>query len=184
MDGFTLLQNNPLVGLIDLDLLLVADNVLLVPIFLAVYMALKRASEPAMLVATALGLLAATLFIASNPAVEMLSLSNDFAAATAEGERVIALAAGQAMLATWEGSAFQTAYFLGSIAGIIIGIVMLRSRHFGKTIAAMGILGNAVALGYYVPAVGIYLSVFSVLFLEIWYILLGRQLLQMGSNSS
>src|SRR5688500_4899524 len=44
-DWFTLFQDNKLVGLLNLDLLLVADNVLLVPIFLALYVLLRRASE-------------------------------------------------------------------------------------------------------------------------------------------
>src|SRR6266487_2370431 len=52
---FTLFQHNRLVGLVDLDLLLVADNVLLVPILLALYVALKRTSESMMAVGTTLG---------------------------------------------------------------------------------------------------------------------------------
>jgi hypothetical protein len=39
---FGLLQDNPLAGLVDLDLLLVVDNVLLVVIALALYVALGR----------------------------------------------------------------------------------------------------------------------------------------------
>src|SRR3972149_11259115 len=39
IDWFTLLQNNRLLGLLDLDLLYVADQVLLIPIFIALYVA-------------------------------------------------------------------------------------------------------------------------------------------------
>ncbi len=39
-DWFTLLQDHPLAALVDLDLLLVADNLLLIPILLALYIAL------------------------------------------------------------------------------------------------------------------------------------------------
>ena len=53
---------------------------------------------------------------------------------------------------------------------------------FGRAIAYLGIAANAIALGLYVPVVGVYLSVFSVLFLEAWYILLGRRLLQFQSG--
>jgi hypothetical protein len=180
MDWFTLLQENRLAGLVDLDLLLVADNVLLVPIFLALYMLLRRANESVMAIATALGFLGIAMFIASNPAFEMLSLSNHYAAATTDAQRSIFLAAGQAMLATWQGTAFQTAYFLGSVAGIAVGVVMLQSGIFGKMTAYMAILANAVGLGLYIPMVGVYISVFSVLFLEIWYILVARRLFQLG----
>ena len=65
-----------MIGLINLDLLLVADNVLLIPILLALYVALRRASESLMAIATAFGLVGIVLFIVSNPAIEMLFLSN------------------------------------------------------------------------------------------------------------
>jgi len=55
--------------------------------------------------ATGLWLLAIGMFIASNPAVHMLKLSNQFAAAATDKQRSQTLAAGQAMLANWEGSA-------------------------------------------------------------------------------
>jgi hypothetical protein len=179
---FELLQTNPIVGLIDLDLLLVVDNVLLVPIYLALYLALRRSSESIMAIATVLGLLGIAMMIASNPAFAMLVLSHRYAAAATEGVWSMALGAGQVMLATWEGTAFQVAYFLGAAVGIVISIVMLQSSTFGKSTAYMGILGNVVAFGYYVPVAGLYLSVFSVLFLEIWYILLARGLFQLGGR--
>lgn len=181
---FTLFQNNRLVGLIDLDLLLVADNVFLVPIFLALYVALSRTSESVMAMATALGVVGIVLFIASNPAFEMLSLSDQYAAATTDAQQSIFVTAGQAMLAEWQGTAFQVAYVLGSIAGIAIGAVMLRGSIFGKGTAYMGILANAVGLGYYVPTIGIYIAVFSVVFLEIWYVLIARRLFQLGQRVS
>jgi hypothetical protein len=42
---FTLVQNNRLLGLLDLDLVYLVDQALLLPIFLALYVALKRASQ-------------------------------------------------------------------------------------------------------------------------------------------
>lgn len=54
VDWFTLLRNHRLAGLLDLDLLLVADNVLLIPILLALYVVLRRVHESVMLLATAL----------------------------------------------------------------------------------------------------------------------------------
>jgi hypothetical protein len=183
-DWFTLFQDNKLVGLLNLDLLLVADNVLLVPIFLALYVLLRRASESVTVVATTLGLLGVAFFIASNPAFEMLSLSNQYAAATTEAQRTTLLAAGETMLATWQGTAFQAAYVLGSLAGIVIGALMLRRGVFSNVTGWMAILGNAVGFGLYVPAIGVYISVFSVLFLEIWYLLIARRLFQLGKGVS
>jgi hypothetical protein len=182
-DWFALFRDNRLVGLLDLDLLLIADNVFLVPIFLALYVLLRRDSQSLMAVATVLGFLGIVFFIASNPAFEMLSLSQRYAAATTEAGRSTFLAAGEAMLATWEGTAFQVYYLLGSIAGIVIGAVMLRSAVFSNLAGWMAILGNAIGLGLYVPTVGVYISVFSVLFLEVWYVLIARRLLQLGGRA-
>jgi hypothetical protein len=85
------------------------------------------------------------------------------------------------VLAAWQGTSFQAAYLLGSAAaGIAIGIVMLQSGSFGKPTAYAAILANAIGLGLYVPAVGVYIAVFSVLFLEVWYVLVARRLLQLG----
>ncbi|MCK9209053.1 MAG: hypothetical protein M0P66_18220, partial [Salinivirgaceae bacterium] len=44
LDWFHLFQMNKLVGLLDMDLLLLVDQVLMIFIFLALYMALRKAS--------------------------------------------------------------------------------------------------------------------------------------------
>jgi len=124
---FALLREQPLVGLIDLDLLLVADNVLLVVIALAVYVALRRVNPSVVSVTTGLWLLAIAMVVASNPSVEMLALSSRFAEATTAAEWAASLAAGQALLAGWEGTAFHVSY-VGQAAGIIIGLVWRWSR--------------------------------------------------------
>lgn len=177
---FQLFQDNPLVGLLDLDLLLIVDQVLAILIFLALYAALRRAQESFMEISLALGLVSIVLFIASNPAFAMLSLSDQYAAATSDAQRAVFLAAGQAALITWQGSAFQVSYLLGSIAAIILSAVMLRSRLFSKATAYLGILANVIALGLYVPVIGIYISIFSVVFLWVWYLLIARRLFQLG----
>jgi hypothetical protein len=184
IDWFALFQDNRLVGLLDMDLLLVADNLLLVPIFLALYVLLRGDGESLTVIAIALGFLGIVFFIASNPAFEMLSLSDQHAAATTDAQRAIFVAAGEAMVAAWQGSTFQVAYLLGSVAGIGVGVLMLRSAVFSNLAGWMAILGNAVGLGLYVPVVGVYISVFSVLFLEVWYILIALRLLQLGKRVS
>ena len=179
---FTLFRHNRLVGLVDLDLLLVADNVLLVPILLALYVALKRTNESIIALGTTFGFVGLALFIASNPAFEMLSLSDHYAAATTDAQRSVFLAAGQTMLASWQGTAFQVAYILGSIAGLAVSVVMLRSNIFNKVTAYAGILANAIGLGLFVPTIGVFIAVFSVVFLWIWYILVARRLFQLGQT--
>lgn len=181
---FTVFQSNPLIGLLNLDLLLVIDQILGVVILVALYVVLRRTSEAWMAVALALGLIVAASFITSNTAFNLLTLSNQYAAATTEAQRGIYLAAGEAMLAIYTGTAFQVFYLLGAVVGTIIAVVMLRSDLFSKTTAYMGILANVISLGLYVPVVGIYISIFSVLFLEIFYILVARRFFQLGRQAS
>jgi hypothetical protein len=183
-DWFTLLRDHRLAGLVDLDLLLVADNVLLIPILLAFYVALRRVYPSVVLIAVALGFVGVAMYLASNPAVQMAALSDQYAAATTDVERTATMAAGKAMLAMWQGTAFHTAYILGSVAGVLFGVVMLRSRAFSRPTGWLAIVANAVALGLYVPRVGVLIAVVSVLFLEVWYVLIARRLHQFGRGTT
>ena len=87
-----------------------------------------------------------------------------------------AISAGTATLAMWQGTAFHSAYILGSLAGVLFGVVMVRGGIFGKPTAWLAILANTIGLGLYVPRVGVFIAVFSVLFLEVWYVLIARRL--------
>lgn len=180
---FTLFQNNHLIGLLDLDLLLIFDQALAILIFIGLFIALFRLNPSFITIGTALGLVSTVLFISTNPAFAMLSLSDQYAAAATEAQRLTFLAAGQAAITGWQGSAFQASYILGSIAPVIISLVMLRSKLFSKATAYLGIAANVIALGLYVPKIGAYISVFSVVFLWVWYILLARGFFQLGNMS-
>lgn len=177
---FELVREHPVAGLVDLDLLLVVDNVLLVVIALAVYVALRRVDPSVTLLSTGLWLLAIAMVIAANPSIEMLALSSRFAEATTAAERAAPLAAGEALLAAWEGTAFQVSYIVGQVAGIMIGLVMLRTDRFGRAVPATLIVGNVVGFGYYLPTVGLALSAFAGVILWVWYLLIARRFFQLG----
>jgi len=182
IDYFTLFQNNKLIGLLDLDLLYITDNTLMILIYLALYAALKRTSESFMAIALTISLVGIAAYFASNTAFEMLSLSNQYAAATTDAQRAIFLAAGQAMLSIYTGTAFDVYYVLNAAALLIISFVMLRSKIFSKTIAYLGIMAGLLML---VPStagtIGIYFSLLSLLPWTIWLILFARRLFQLGS---
>jgi hypothetical protein len=181
---FTLFQNNRLLGLLDLDLLSLADYALMGLMFLALYAALRRASESFMAIATTLAFVGIAVYYASNTAFSMLSLSDQYAAATTDAQRSIFLAAGQAMLGIYQGTAFDVSYVLVSVAPLIMSAVMLRSNIFSKVTAHVGILANVLGLAYFLPAVGVLLSLISVVGLAIWYILIARRLYQLGQGVS
>jgi len=68
----TLFQSNNLIGLIDAYLLEVIAYVLMVPMFLAIYLALKRVSGGSMMLATTLAIMGITVFLATNNPFSML----------------------------------------------------------------------------------------------------------------
>lgn len=178
-DWFELFQDNAFLGLLSMELLLMVIYVLLVPIFIALFVALKEHTASWMALGTALGLLGIGAFLASNTAVQMLDLSNQYAAAS-PAERTEVLAAGRAMLATYQGTAFHASYMIGSVAGIIVSAVMLKSKDFGKAPGYAGVVGNVVGFGLYIPVVGVAVSAASGIILWVWYILLAHRFFRLA----
>ncbi len=184
IDWFSLFENNRLVALIDFDVLILASNALSILVMLALYVALRRVNPSFMAVALALGLVGTATYFASNPVLSMLSLSSQYAAATTDVQRATILAAGQAMLAIYQGTAFWLSNALGTVALLIIAVIMLRSNIFGRATAYVGIVANVVGLGLFIPSpVGIFLSIVGVIGLAIWNVLIARRLFHLGQQS-
>jgi hypothetical protein len=181
---FELLQDNRLLGLLSLDLLYLVDSALLAVMYLALYIALRRTSESAMLVGTVLGLVGIAAYYASNTAFEMLYLSNQYAAATTEAQRATFLAAGEAALAAYRGTAFDVYYVLNDIILLVIAVVMLRSHIFSRATAYSGLIAGAL-MG--VPSsagtLGMYMALASLLPWMVFSVLVAPRLFQMGKAS-
>ena len=178
---FALFDRSWLLGLLSLDLLYIVDSVLLVLIYLALYVVLRRAGESSMLIAVVLGIVGIAAYFASNTAFEMLSLSNQYAAATTEAQGTAFLTAGQVMLETYKGTAFDIYYVLNTIVLFILAPVMLRSGLFSKVTAYLGLLAGILMI---VPSsagtLGLYFSLASLVPWAIWLVLVARRLLQFG----
>jgi hypothetical protein len=189
-DWFMLFQSNPIVGLLDFWGLEVPMYVMFVPVFLALYCALRKAGEGRMAIAMTLVLLGVGIFLATNNPFSMLSLSRQYAAATTDAQKSALLAAGQAVLANTNQRAvggFNMGLFLVSVAGLLVSWVMLRSRSFGRSTAYVGILANALSLADYLrealtssAVVALLVILPGALLLVIWFVLVGRRLYQLG----
>jgi len=171
---FTLLHSRPFIGLVSLDFFIIVDEVLAIPLLLALYLCLRRFDESVMLIATALSAAATMCFLIATPALNMLYLSQQYATVSTSIEREEFLAVGQAALSACMGTPFQVGNVVGSIAMMLVGWVMLRSQIFSKAAAVTGILAGAIGLGMYVPKVGVYISIFSVVGMQVWYVLIAR----------
>lgn len=181
---FTLFQDNKLAGLLAFELLLIVSVAVGIATTLALYIVLRRVDDSFMVIALALGLVEAVAFMLARPTFEMLYLSEGYAAATTDAQRAMFLAAGEAMLATFTGTAFHLSINLFSIYSLIVSGVMLRSNIFGRVPAYMGILAAIFNWALYIPTIGLFLSILSVFpFLTIWNILVARRLFQLGKAS-
>jgi hypothetical protein len=184
IDWFDLFQKNKLIGLVNFEFLMVIYVVVSIPLSLALYMALRHANPSFTALYLMLSILGVMAFIAARPAFEMLYLSNGYAGAATDAQRAMFLAAGEAKLATFNGTAFHISYVLGSISGLIISLVMLRTNIFSKATAYVRIASSVCDFGLYIPTIGLYISLFSVLFLFIWDLLIARRLFQLANELS
>ena len=194
---FAHFQANLLRGLLDLDLLMLLGNLAAIPIWVASFVALWRSSPSLAALAAPLGLVGAATYFSSSRLFEMQALSSQYAAATSAAERAMLEAAGQSMLTTYlgafaattgtppafwsfQGTAFNVSFVLTAVAGILMSAAMLRSPAFGKLAGYVGMAGNALALGLFVPLAGIWLSVLSLPLLLVWYLRLAQRFWRLG----
>jgi hypothetical protein len=182
LDWFMLFQSSKLIGLIDFELLMVIYTIVSMPVALALYAALMRYHPSFTAVYLALSLIGVSAFITARPVFEMLYLSDAYAAASGEAQKASLLAAGQSLVAAFHGTAFYVSYILGSLTGLIISFVMLKSQLFSRATAYVRMASSVCDFGLFIPVIGIYISIFSVVFLLIWHILIARRLFQLGQG--
>ena len=196
---FTLLHNNPLLGMTLLNVFDSANYALVALMFLAMYVALRQTSKSYTLIALTLSLMGAAVYIVSNSAFSMFSLSNQYATATTDAQKSTLLASGQEVLASgynpgpvYQSSGFYLSLLLVAIAGLIMSFVMLRSNIFNKVTGCIGIVASVFDLAYligslFVPQTEVYLlGVICIasagLFLTIWHLLIGLKLYKAEPN--
>ena len=195
LEWFTLFQANPLTGLFFLGLADIVIMILWGTMSLALYAALKQSNKIWSMIATTFVFVGMAVYLATNTAFSMLSLSHQYAAATTEADKSIVLAAGQAMIAVGEGTGGQyTGMPLAWLAGLILSIVMLRSKAFSKATAWVGILGLGLLVasipfaGYTTagPTTAVVSVIIAVTYIGggllslAWYILVGLGLFKLG----
>ena len=149
--------------------------------------------------ALALAFIGIAILFATNTNYSPIYLSNQYAAATTEIQRVRLLAAGESTLATsmWGTGPLVAGFFVES-AFVILSVVMLQDRThvFGKGTAYLGILAHGLDVAHsivflvFVPIFnsdfastlgGSLLAIGGTLQL-IWYPLIARRLLQLGRH--
>ena len=189
---FIQFQENPWLGLYNLDLLNTVNQLITIPVYFALYAAHRKTSQPYALLALVLFLTGTAIFVTTNTALPMFELSGKYAAATSESQRVLLAAAGEAMLA--RGAHGSLGVFIGftlpGVAGLIMSLAMLSGKVFSKTNSYLGIFGNAlitiyVVLVTFAPAIKDMATAFAMpggLMLLAWMIMLTLRLFKLGRS--
>ncbi len=179
-DVFATLQSDRLGGLFALDLLYIVGSLVSILPLLALYVALKRVNESYALIALGLGLVAIVSLILARPIAEVVLLSDRYAAATTDSAKSQYLAAGETLLAFFNGTAWLVNVVFASLSSLISCLLMLRSKLFSKATAYIGIVSNISALGFFIPVVGMLLLFLATLGGVVLQVLIGRTLLRLG----
>ena len=177
---FDLFNSSPILGLLSLDLLMMVEQVLAVPIILALFLLTHRAAASATLLGAAAWLMGAVLFLGSNTGFEMLALARGYVGA-APADQASYLASGHGMLASyWDmGTSFVFGYTLSAVGGILLGAALVRASVLGRAAGWLLVVANVIGLGIFLPGVGIAVSLFSVVLLWVWYLRIGWSLARM-----
>lgn len=174
---FELLADNPVRGLLALDLLYVLSNVLALLLYLALAVVLWRVSRSAVVLALVFGLLGMAAYMASLRPVEMLQLATAYSAA-AGPERVALLATGEGMVATWKGTAFDVYYFANLVTLFLLALLMYRSAVFSRATAVWGLVAAVLmAVPSNFGTAGLVFALASLVPWAVFAVLVGRRLL-------
>lgn len=186
---FTVLQANPLAGLLRSDLLLLILLALYLGTFPALYVALRPISPVYTTMATLFTLIAVAVCFATQSDFSMLSLSDQYTAATTAVERSQLLAAGEAVIASnmWHSSGAYMSGILLQGAGVMISVIMLRSKDFSKVTAYAGLLANGFDLAQHIlhpfaPSISAIIIMAAGPFYLVWFPMLARDLFRLGKR--
>ena len=191
LEGFAMLQENRLAGILRLDILTVFIMPLYYLLFLGFYIALKKSNPMIAIISLVFGIAGVTLFLATPSVFSWLALSDKYAASISEAERTLLLAAGEAILASdmWHGTGALMGGILMQTATTLISIAMLKSAAFGKSTAYVGIVTHGLDLlhllvGLLIPAGGVILMMIAGPLYLIWFPLLARDFFRLGKTAS
>ncbi len=164
---FELYQQNPFLGLLSLDFLYLFNNIIIVIIYLALFTLLYREKPVTVLLALILGLIGIACYYPSNPAFEMLTLSNQYFQALPEQQNIY-LAAGEALMAGYSGTTFDVYYVLSTICLLLFAYALIKSHKFKKSVGLWGLASGFFML---VPSsAGVLGMIFSLLSLIPWVV--------------
>lgn len=161
-------------GLISLDFLYLVGNFFAVPIYLVLFVTLFKTNKSLSVLALTFGFIGFMALINARPIMESLQIANQYQVAGSAVQKERILASFNALLEYYHGTSFTIHYAIGTLSLLLSSIVMLKSEIYSKSTAYIGIATCIFTFSYYVPVIGTYLSLVSVIGYAIWWVKLGR----------
>ena len=159
-----LFSNQPLMGLLHMDLLYIINNSLLIFFYIALYMTLKKSSPSLNLIALTTGLIGAVLYYTSNRSIEMLMLSQRFFLETDPAMISANLALAESYLDIWKGTSFTIYYILSAISLILFSITILEDSFYSRKTGIWGLIsGILMIIPSNVGMIGLVMSLLSLI---------------------
>jgi hypothetical protein len=163
--GFiTLMHDNPVMGLLHMDLLYILNNTFLIFFYFLLFMTLNPKNKTMLNIALITGIVGAILYYTSNRSVEMLLLSDKYFSTTDPTLRLSYIAIAESYLDIWKGTAFNTYYVLSAISLILFSIEMLKSSFYKRSTGIIGLISGILMV---VPSgfglVGLIMSLLSLI---------------------
>lgn len=171
-DIFILTQDNIFAAFTALDLGYWLINIVYVFIYLTLYFSLRKENEVYSFIALVFGLIGVVSLISTRPVFEIFVLGDLYFSANTEAEKMQYLAAGEALIAQFHGSAWYISMFLTTASQLISSILMIKSNNYGKAIAYIGIVTCSIGLAFWIPKIGIIFLFLSMLISMVWLLLL------------
>ena len=188
---FAIYQASPLEAILRSDFLLLILIGLYLGTFPALYVALRRLSPVYTALATLFTIMTVALTFANESTFSLLHLGKQYVHASSDAMRIQLQAAGEAVIASdmWNSSAAYMGGILLQGSGVIISVIMLRSKEFSKVTAYSGLLGNAFDLVQHIihpftPSISSYIQMFMGLFYFVWFPMLARDFSRLARGGS
>jgi len=188
---FTIQHGNPLAALLRGDFLLMFFLIgAYLGTFPALWWALRRVNPVAATFAALLTGIAVILSFSGESTFALLRLGDIYNASVSAAERAQFLAAGDAVMVAgwWTSTGSYVAGIFLQGGGIIISLVMLRSRDFSKVTAITGLLGNALDLTQHIlhpfaPSISAPIQMLMGPFYLVWFPMLARDFFRLAKAS-
>lgn len=184
---YAMYSENKLIGMLRDDF----SSLILIAMYLgsapAMFFALRKQNFTIALLSAIMLLTGAVGAFSVHAGFSMMRLSDLYAAAATETQRVQILAAGEAVLASdmWNSTAGYMGGILLQGPGVVLSILMLRSKNFNKVTAISGLLGNGLDLVQhlfhpFVPEIAGLIQPVMGIFYLVWFPFLARDFFRLA----